>query len=114
MNKITFLEEKLSTLKEKRTPKETIQKQIKTLTFILTTAFCTFSLFYLSNFFSDYLYLFWAIPFSYVGSVFLSNIIVQIFYIHYESDLEQNIISTKLDLILEKKRVLAEDTCKKS
>lgn len=114
MNKIIFLEEKLSILKEKRTPKETIQKQIKTLTFILTTAFCFLSVFYLNHFFSDYLYLFWAIPFSYVGSVFLSNVIVQIFYIYYESDLEQNIISTKLDLILEKKRVLAEDTFKKS
>ncbi len=114
MNKIIFLEEKLSTLKEKRAPKETIQKQIKTFTFILTTAFCFLSLFYLNHFFSDYLYLFWAIPFSYVGSVFLSNIIVQIFYMYYESDLEQNIISTKLYLILEKKRASTEDNLKKS
>ena len=106
MNKIICLENKLNTLKEKRTPEKTIQKHIKILTFILTITLCLFSIFYLNTFFADYLYLFWAIPFSYVGSVFLSNIAVQIFYMHYESELEQTIISTELDLIMEKKKSL--------
>jgi hypothetical protein len=104
MNKIIEIEKQIKKLEAEKTPESLIQKHIKISTFILTCLLSFVSLFYLQHFFQDYNYLFWAIPFSYVTSTFLSIFIVQIGYMYYEANLDHQIIQSKINLEIEKKK----------